>query len=98
MQELQVKDASIQASNNGGLSLSLIAKACSGSQDLWKPGIKVLSENFVKYWTALGGPWKIRKLRAEEQLAAPLCRSCGMVDAKDLVTREKTVVLKNVGS
>jgi hypothetical protein len=65
LQELQVKGASIQASNSGGFSLSPIAKVRSGSQDLRKPGTKVLSENSVKYWTALGGPRKIRELRRE---------------------------------
>jgi hypothetical protein len=54
LQELQVKGASTQASSSGGFSLSLIAKARSGSQDLRKPSTKVLSENSVKYWTALG--------------------------------------------
>jgi hypothetical protein len=34
LQELQVKGASIQASSSGGFSLSPIAKARSGSQDL----------------------------------------------------------------
>jgi hypothetical protein len=48
-QELQVKGASTQASSSGGFSLSPIAKARSGSQDLQKPGTKVLSKNSVKY-------------------------------------------------
>jgi hypothetical protein len=75
--------------------LSPIAKAHSGSQDLRKPGTKVLSENFVKYWTALGGPHKIRR---EIGVAATLCRTRGVVEAKDLVTRDKAVVLRNTGS
>jgi hypothetical protein len=58
LQELQVKGASTQASNSGGFSLSLIAKARSESQDLRKLGTKLLSENSVKYWTALGDPRK----------------------------------------
>jgi hypothetical protein len=57
-----VKGASTQASNSRGFSLSPIAKARSRSQELRKPGTKVLSENSVKYWTALGGPRKIREL------------------------------------
>jgi hypothetical protein len=98
LQELHVKGASIQASNSGGFSLSPIAKACTESQDLRKPGTKVLSENSVKYWTALGGPRKIRELRKETGIAATLCRARGVVKAKDLVTGEKAVVLRNVGS
>jgi hypothetical protein len=49
LQELHVKGASTQASSSGGFSLSPIAKARTGSQDLRKPGTKVLSENSVKY-------------------------------------------------
>jgi hypothetical protein len=49
LQELQVKGASTQASSSGGFSLSPIAKARTRSQDLQKPGTKVLSENSVKY-------------------------------------------------
>jgi hypothetical protein len=98
LQELQVKGVSIQASSSGGFSLSPIAKARSGSQDLWKPGTKMLSENSVKYWTALGGPHKIRELRRETGVAATLCRARGVVEAKDLVTKDKAVVLRNVGS
>jgi hypothetical protein len=52
----------------------------------------------MRYWTALGGPKKIRRLREEESVLAPLCRSRGIVEASDLVTGEKAVVLKNVGS
>jgi hypothetical protein len=69
-----------------------------GSQDLRKPGTKVLSENSVKYWTALGGPRKIRELRKETGVVATLCRARGVVEAKDLVTGDKTVVLRNSGS
>jgi hemin uptake protein HemP len=97
LQELQVKGASIQASSSGGFSLSPIAKARSGSQDLRKPGTKVLSENSVKYWTALGGPLKIRELRRETGVAATLCRTQGVVEAKDLVIGDKAVVLRNAG-
>jgi hypothetical protein len=93
-----VKGASTQASNSGGFSLSLIAKACTGSQDIRKPGTKVLSENSVKYWTALGGLRKIRELRRERGVAATLCRARGVVEAKDLVPRDKAVVLRNAGS
>jgi hypothetical protein len=98
LQELQVKGASTQASSSGGFSLSLIAKACTRSQDLRKPGTKVLSENSVKYWTALRGPCKIRELRKETGIAATLCRTRGVVEAKDLVTGDKAVVLRNAGS
>jgi hypothetical protein len=52
----------------------------------------------VRYWTTLGGLRKIRKLRVEEGIPTPLCRSQGVVEAPDLVTREKLVMLKNVGS
>jgi hypothetical protein len=98
LQELQVKGASTQASSSGGFSLSPIAKARSGSQDLRKPGTKVLSENSVKYWTALGGPRRIRELRREIGIAITLYRARGVVEAKDLVTGDKAIVLRNVGS
>jgi hypothetical protein len=98
LQELQVKGASTQASSSGGFSLSPIAKVRTGSQDLRKPGTKVLSENSVKYWTALGGPRKIRELRKETGVTATLCRARGVVDAKDLVTGNKAIVLRNAGS
>jgi hypothetical protein len=55
--------------------LSPIAKARTGSQELRKPGTKVLSENSVKYWTALGGPHKIRELRKKTGVATTLCRA-----------------------
>jgi hypothetical protein len=58
----------------------------------------VLGEESVRYWTTLGGPRKIRKLRAEEGIPTPLCRSRGIVEAPDLVTRKKAVVLRNAGS
>jgi hypothetical protein len=70
-----VKGASIQASSSRGFSLSPIAKARSGSQDLCKLGTKVLSENSVKYWTALEGLCRIRELRRETGVAATLCRA-----------------------
>jgi hypothetical protein len=98
LQELQVKGASIQASSSGGFSLSPIAKARSRSQDLQKQGTKVLSENSVKYWTALGGPCKIRELQRETRVAATLCRTRGLVEAKDLVIGDKAIVLRNAGS
>jgi hypothetical protein len=98
LQELQVKGASIQASSSGGFSLSPIAKAYSGSQDLRKPGTKVLSETSMKYWTALGGLRKIRELQRDTEVAATICRARGVVEAKDLVTRDKAVVLRNAGS
>jgi hypothetical protein len=98
LQELQVKGASTQASSSGGFSLSSIAKARTGSQDLQKPGTKVLSDNSVKYWTALGGPRKIRELQKETGVTATLYRTRGVVEAKDLVTRDKAVVLRNASS
>jgi hypothetical protein len=52
----------------------------------------------MKYWTTLGSSGKIRKLRAERGVSTPLCRSRGVVEAPDLVTREKAVVLRNTGS
>jgi hypothetical protein len=58
----------------------------------------VLGEESVRYWTTLGGPRKIRKLRAEEGVPTHLYRSQGVVEAPDLVTREKVVVLRNTGS
>jgi hypothetical protein len=58
----------------------------------------VLGEDFVRYWTALGGPKKIRRLREEESVLALLYRSRGIVEASELVAGEKAVVLKNVGS
>jgi hypothetical protein len=97
LQELQVKGASTQASSSGGFSLSPIAKARSGSQDLRKPSTKMLSENSVKYWTALWGPHRIRELRRETGIVATLCRARGVVEAKDLVTGDKEVVLQNAG-
>jgi hemin uptake protein HemP len=93
-----VKGASTQVSSSGGFSLSPIAKVRMGSQDLRKPDTKVLSENSVKYWTTLGGPRKIRELRKETGVAATLCRARGVVEAKDLVTGDKVVVLRNTGS
>ena len=98
LQELQVGTAPTEASSSKEFTPSPIAKSRLGTQRLRKPGTKVLNEDSVKYWTALGGPQKIRKLRAEKQLATLLCRSRGVVDAKDLVTREKAVVLKNAGT
>jgi hypothetical protein len=58
----------------------------------------VLGEESVRYWTTLGGPRKIRKLQAEEGIPIPLYRSRGVVEAPDLVTREKAVVVRNAGS
>jgi hypothetical protein len=52
----------------------------------------------VRYWTTLGGLRKIKKLQAEEGIPTPLYRSRGIVEAPDLVTREKAVVLRNAGS
>jgi hypothetical protein len=57
----------------------------------------VLSENSVKYWTALGGLRKIRELRKDKGVTATLCKARGVVEAKDLVTGDKVVVLRNAG-
>jgi hypothetical protein len=46
----------------------------------------------------LGGPRKIRKLQAKEGIPTPLYRSQGVVQAPNLVIREKAVVLRNAGS
>ena len=58
----------------------------------------MLGEEPVRYWTTLGGPRKIKKLRAEEGIPTPLCRARGIMEAPNLVIREKAVVLRNVGS
>jgi hypothetical protein len=58
----------------------------------------MMSENSVKYWIALGGLYKIWELRREIGVATTLCRTRGVVEAKDLVTRDKAVVLRNVSS
>jgi hypothetical protein len=52
----------------------------------------------VRYWTTLGGSMKIRKLRAKKSVPIPLCRSRGVVEVLDLVTRENAVVLRNTSS
>ena len=97
LQGLQVGIVPTKASSSKEFILSSIAKSRLGTQELRRPSTKVLNEEFVKYCIALGGPRKIWKLRAVEQLAVPLCRSHGVVDAKDLVIGEKVVVLKNAG-
>jgi hypothetical protein len=98
LQGLQVGTSSSTSQGSGEFQLSPLAKSRIGTQDSRKPGTKVLGEESVKYWTTLGGPKKIRKLRAEEGIPTPPCRSRGVVEALDLVTREKAVVLRNVGS
>jgi hypothetical protein len=98
LQGLQVETSSSKSQGSGEFQLSPLAKSRTGTQDSRKPGTKVLGEEFVRYWTTLGGPRKIRKLRAEEGIPTPLCRSWGVVEASDLVVREKAVVLRNAGS
>jgi hypothetical protein len=98
LQGLQVEAASTKASSSKEFTLSTIAKSRTRIQDSRRPSTKVLSEESIMYWTTSGGPRKIRRLRSEEQVAAPLCRYQGVVEPKDLVTREKAVVLKNPGS
>jgi hypothetical protein len=98
LQELKVKVEASEASNSRKFELSPIAKSRTGAQEVRKPGTKVLSAESVKYWTALGGPRKIRRLQTEEHVAAPLCHSRRVVDAEDLVINGKAVVLKNAGS
>jgi hypothetical protein len=95
---LQVETSSSKSQGSGEFQLSPLAKSRTGTQDSRKPGTKVLGEEFVRYWTTLGGLRKIRKLRAEEGIPTPLYRSWGVVEALDLVTREKAVVLRNAGS
>jgi hypothetical protein len=97
LQGLQVETSS-KLWSSGEFQLSPIAKFRTGTQALRKPGTKVLGEDFVRYWIALGGLKKIRRLREEESVLAPLCQSRGIVEASDLVIGEKAVVLKNVGS
>jgi hypothetical protein len=98
LQGLQVGTSSSTSQGSGEFQLSSLAKSRIGTQDSRKSGTKVLGEESVKYWTTLGGPRKIRKLRAEEGILTPLCRSRGVVEAPDLVIREKVVVLRNAGS
>jgi hypothetical protein len=97
LQGLQVGTSSSTSQGSGEFQLSPLAKSRTGTQES-KPGTKVLGEESVKYWTILGGPRKIKKLRVEEGIPTPLCRSRGVVEAPDLVTGEKAVVLRNTGS
>jgi hypothetical protein len=98
LQGLQVGTSSSTSQGSREFQLSLLAKSRTWTQDSRKPGTKVLGEESVRYWTTLGGPRKIRRLRVEEGIPAPLCRSRGVMEASDLVTREKAVVLRNAGS
>jgi hypothetical protein len=98
LQGLQVGTSSSKSQGSGEFQLSPLARSRTGTQDSRKLGTKVLEEESVRYWTTLGGPRKIRKLRAEEGVPTPLCRSRGVVEAPNLVTREKAVVLRNAGS
>jgi hypothetical protein len=98
LQELQVGTSSSKSQGSGEFQLPPLTRSRIGTQDSRKPGTKVLGEESVRYWTILGGPRKIRKLRAEEGIPTPLCRSQGVVEIPDLVTREKAVVLRNAGS
>jgi hypothetical protein len=98
LQGLQVGTSSSTSQGNREFQLSPLARSRTRTQDSRKPSTKVLGEESVKYWTTLGGPRKIRKLQAEEGIPTPLCRSRGVVEASDLVTREKAVVLRNTGS
>jgi hypothetical protein len=98
LQELQVGTSSSKSQGSGEFQLSPLARSRTGTQDSQKPGTKVLEEESVRYWTILGGPRKIKKLRAEEGIPTPLCKSRGVVETPDLVTRKKAVVLRKVGS
>jgi hypothetical protein len=98
LQELQVETSSSESRSSREFQLSPITKSRTGTQAFWKPDTKVLEEDSVRYWTALGGPKKIRRLREEESVLTPLYRSRGIVEASNLVIGEKAVVLKNVGS
>jgi hypothetical protein len=91
LQGLQVETSSSKSQGSGEFQLSPLAKSRTGNQDSRKPGTKVLEEESVMYWTILGGPKKIRKLRVEKGILTPLYRSGGIVEAPDLVTREKAV-------
>jgi hypothetical protein len=95
---LQVGTSSSESRGSGEFQLSPLARSRTGIQDSWKPDTKVLGKESVRYWTTLDGPKKIRKLRAKEGTPTPMCRSQGVVEAPDLVTREKAVVLRNIGS
>jgi hypothetical protein len=98
LQGLQVGTSSSTSQGSREFQLSPLARSRTWTQDSRKPGTKVLGEESVRYWTILGIPRKIRKLRVEEGIPIPLCRSQGVVEAPDLVTREKAVVLRNTGS
>jgi hypothetical protein len=89
LQGLQVGTSSSKSQGSGEFQLSPLAMSRTGTQDSRKPGTKVLGEESVRYWTTLDGSRKIRKLRAEEGIPTPLCKSRGIVEALDLVTREK---------
>jgi hypothetical protein len=89
LQGLQVGTSSPESRGSGEFQLSPLARSRTGTQDSRKPGTKVLGEESMRYWTTLGGPRKIRKLRVEEGISTLLCRSRGVVEAPDLVTREK---------
>jgi hypothetical protein len=95
---LQVGTTSSKSRGSREFQLSPLLSSRTGTQDSWKLGTKVLGEESVRYWTTLGGPRKIKKLRAEEGIPTPLYRSWRVVEAPDLVTREKAVVLRNAGS
>jgi hypothetical protein len=95
---LQVGTSSSESRGSGEFHLSPLARSRTGTQDSRKPCTKVLGEESMRYWTTLGGPRKIKKLRAEEGIPIPLCRSREVVEAPHLVTREKAVVLRNAGS
>jgi hypothetical protein len=98
LQGLQVGTSSSKSRGSGEFQLSPLARSRTGTQDSRKPGTKVLGEESMRYWTTLGGPRKIRKLWAEEGIPTPLYSSREVVEAPDLVTREKAVVLRNIGS
>jgi hypothetical protein len=72
LQGLEVGTSSSKLQGSGEFQLSPLAKSRTGTQDSRKPGTKVLGKEFVRYWTILGGPRKIRKLRAEEGIPTPL--------------------------
>jgi hypothetical protein len=87
LQGLQVGTSSSKSRGSREFQLSPFARSRTGTQDSRKLGTKVLGEESVRYWITLGGPRKIRKLRAEEGIPIPLCRSQGVVEVLDLVTR-----------
>jgi hypothetical protein len=75
LQGLQVGTSSSESHASGEFQLSPLTRSRTGTQDSQKLGTKVLGEESVRYWTTLGGPRKIMKLRLEEGIPTPLCKA-----------------------